>query len=40
GFPHHWHTQKDNMDAIDPLTLDAVGKVLVKLIYLEEANKI
>jgi len=40
GFPYHWHTQKDNMDAIDPATLDAVGRVLVKLIYLEEAGKI
>lgn len=39
GFPYHWHTQKDNMDAIDPATLDAVGRVLVKLIYLEEAGK-
>lgn len=40
GFVHHWHTQKDNMNAIDPNTLDMVGRVLVRLIYLENADKI
>jgi len=40
GFVHHWHTQKDNLNAIEPATLEAVGKVLIRLIYLEDADKI
>lgn len=38
GFVHHWHTQKDNMNVIDPASLQMVGKILVKLIYREAAN--
>ena len=40
GFPHHWHTQKDDLNAIEPLTLHAVGTVLIKLLYLEDVDKI
>ncbi|MBK7809691.1 MAG: M28 family peptidase [Saprospiraceae bacterium] len=40
GFVHHWHTQKDNMNAIDPNSLEMVGRVLTRLIYLENADKI
>lgn len=32
-FPDHWHTAADNLDAIDPATLQAVGDVLIELIY-------
>ncbi len=32
-FPPYWHTQNDNMDIIDPETLQAVGDVLLELIY-------
>ena len=39
-FPYYHHTQKDNMDVIDPKTLQMVGKILVKLIYKEEAGEI
>ncbi len=38
GFVPHWHTQHDNMSAIDPFSLQMVGKVLVKLIYREDAQ--
>ena len=40
GFPHHWHTQKDDLNAIEPLTLHAVGTVIIKLLYLEDVDKI
>ncbi|MCC6814879.1 MAG: M28 family peptidase [Saprospiraceae bacterium] len=40
NFVPHWHTQKDDMNAIDPKTLGMVGNVLTKLIYLEDADKI
>jgi len=33
-FPH-WHTINDNMDAIDPTSLDIVGRVLLAVIYNE-----
>lgn len=37
-FPHYHHTAKDNMDVIDPNTLNMVGRLLVKLIYQEDAG--
>ncbi|MFN8280234.1 MAG: M28 family peptidase [Saprospiraceae bacterium] len=40
GFVTHWHTQKDDMNAIDPNTLGAVGRVLTKLLYWEDKDKI
>ncbi|NOT36455.1 MAG: M28 family peptidase [Saprospiraceae bacterium] len=40
NFVPHWHTQKDDMNAIDPKSLGMVGKVLTRLIYLEDTNKI
>lgn len=40
SFPHYHHTQKDNMDVIDPYTLLMVGKLLVKFIYKEDTGKI
>lgn len=33
GFPDYWHTSRDNLDIIDPKVLDAVGKLMVELIY-------
>lgn len=32
-FPPYWHTQNDNLEIIDPETLEAVGDVLLELIY-------
>lgn len=32
-FASHWHTHDDNMDIIDKQTLQAVGDVLVEIIY-------
>jgi len=32
-FPPWWHTQNDTMEIIDPATLQAVGDVLLELIY-------
>lgn len=32
-FPPYWHTQKDNLDIIDKDVLQAVGDVLLELIY-------
>jgi len=39
-FPHYHHTLKDNMDVIDPNTLHMVGRLLVKLLYQEDAGVI
>jgi hypothetical protein len=39
-FPHWHHTQKDDMNVIDPYTLQMIGKLLVKLVYKEEAGRI
>ncbi len=33
GFPETWHTADDNLDNIDPATLEAVGKTLIRFIY-------
>lgn len=35
GFPEHWHTHRDNMNAIDRNTLKAVGQTLLEVIYSE-----
>lgn len=35
GFGAHWHTQKDNMQVIDKQTLQAVGTVLLDVLYNE-----
>jgi len=35
SFFEHWHTTKDNMDAIDPLTLKMVGQVVLTVVYNE-----
>jgi hypothetical protein len=35
GFFEYWHTMGDNMDAIDPLTLQAVGQTVTAVIYQE-----
>ena len=40
GFVNHWHTHKDDMNAIDPLSLELLGKILIKLIYLEDQGSI
>lgn len=33
GFAPYWHTHYDDMDIIDPQTLQAVGDILTELIY-------
>ncbi len=33
NFGKYWHTHKDNMDAIDPKTLKAVGQTLTNVLY-------
>ncbi len=35
GFFAYWHTLGDNMDAIDPLTLQAVGQTVISVIFQE-----
>lgn len=35
-FFEHWHTVKDNMDAIDKQTLQAVGQTVIQVIYSEK----
>lgn len=37
-FPHYHHTTKDKMDVIDPFSLNMVGRLMVKLIYQEDAG--
>ena len=37
-FGSYWHTHEDNMDIIDPNTLWAVGKTVLKTIYSENAG--
>lgn len=34
-FVDHWHTHNDNLNAIDPLTLRAVGQVMLAVVYRE-----
>lgn len=36
GYPTSWHTQNDNMQIIDKKTLNAVGEVLLNVIYSEK----
>ena len=38
GFPAHWHTDKDTLEAIDRFTLGVVGQVMLAVIYHEEAG--
>lgn len=35
GFGQEWHTHRDNLDAIDPATLKAVGQTLLFVVYHE-----
>lgn len=37
SFNPTWHTMDDDMDNIDPATLDAVGKTVLNVIYKEKA---
>lgn len=36
GFGDFWHTHHDNMDIIDPATLNAVGRTVMEVIYNEK----
>lgn len=38
GFGEYWHTHDDDMDIIDKRTLRAVGKVVLEVIYREDAG--
>lgn len=37
-FGDHWHTHNDNMQIIDPYTLESVGDVLLHVLYKEVAE--
>lgn len=39
SFGAHWHTHGDNMDVISRNTLAAVGQLMLKVIYLEDAKQ-
>lgn len=36
GFPATWHTHNDNIDNLDPATMEAVGRVVLNVIYNEK----
>ncbi len=36
GFFKYWHTVKDNIEHIDPATLNVVGKIVLKVVYNEK----
>lgn len=38
GFGEYWHTQNDNMNAVDKRTLSVVGETLIAVIYSEKAD--
>lgn len=38
GFPGHWHTQKDDLNAIDRYTLKAVGQTVLSVLFYEAAG--
>ena len=38
GFAKYWHTHKDNMTAIDRLTLNAVGKTVLQVVLNKDAG--
>lgn len=38
GFGAHWHTHDDDMSVIDKATIRAVGKLLLEVIYREDAG--
>ena len=38
GFGEHWHTHNDDMDIIDKATIRAVGKLMLEVIYREDAG--
>lgn len=39
-FGHYWHTHNDNMDIISKSTLNAVGKVLLQVLYKNAAGEL
>jgi hypothetical protein len=36
SFFEYWHTVEDNIDKIDPETLEVVGEVVVEVLYREK----
>lgn len=40
GFGPYWHTHNDNMNVIDKATIRSVGKLIMELIYREDAGAI
>lgn len=40
GFVSHWHTHKDTPDAVDPVSLEMVGKTLLLLLFKEDVDEI
>lgn len=39
SFPPTWHTMADNLDNIDPATLEAVGRTVLNVIYKEKPSR-
>lgn len=39
-FGHYWHTHQDKVDVIDPATLQAVGQVVLAVVYNESNGKL
>lgn len=40
GFGAHWHTHNDDMRIIDPITLRAVGQVILAVVYREASGSL
>lgn len=38
GFPEHWHTHRDNMNAISRETLKAVGQTVLEVLFVENTQ--
>lgn len=38
GFGDYWHTQQDNMDAVDKTTLGVVGRTMLGVVYSEKVD--
>jgi hypothetical protein len=39
GFGSYWHTREDNMQAVNKSTMQAVGEVLIAVVYSEKPNQ-
>jgi len=39
GFGSYWHTRNDNMQAVNKTTMQAVGEVIIAVVYSEKPNQ-